>query len=157
VDLDGRQHYMLKVATITRYDGVGNIAAGDVTDERPQIILPSVAGVLSYTCSALVSVGDWVYPTGPNSVDRAQADNIATSRPIGFVASKMTPTTCLVAVAGQAPGSGLTPSSEVFLSDSVPGGVTSTAPTTPGNYIVPLGVADSTTTFVIKPGEIEEA
>lgn len=107
-----------------------------------------------------ISKGQPVYVSSAGSVDLAQADAAGTKSVVGFVydTSIATATTGSIqtdgvievadwtSIAGSAT---LTAGSKYYLSDSSPGEITSTAPTTSGNYVVPIGTALSTTELEI--------
>lgn len=102
-----------------------------------------------YNCPTTVSVGDAVYGTGPDSVDRAQANSISTVPAIGFVLAKPTTTTASVQYFGEVAGfSGLSTGSTYYLSDTVAGGITTTAPSTTGFIVQKVGFAKDSTTLV---------
>lgn len=108
--------------------------------------------------SVAIAIGRAVYVSGNNTVKLADASNIATSNVVALVAT--------ASIAGSATGNfavagvltatttqwdaatgqsgGLTPGVTYFLSNTVPGRITASAPSISGN-VVPVGVAIGTT------------
>ncbi len=102
-----------------------------------------------YSCPVAVSVGDAVFITGADAVDRADASSVATSPAFGFVRFKPSTTSCLVQSAGEMDAFGaLVAGDTYYLSDSVPGGITNVAPSG-GPTVQPLAFARNATTLVI--------
>lgn len=114
-----------------------------------------------------IVIGAPVYISGAGAVDKAKADASGTSDPIGLVAATsisaaatgtialdgvLTATTVQWdAVTGQS--GGLTSGAVYYLDPSTAGKMTTTAPSTVGQYVVRLGKALSTVDFMI---DIEE-
>lgn len=112
-------------------------------------LTPTPVGDL-YTCSASVTVGDAVYISGLNTVDRAIGSATPTPDAIGLATSKPTGTSCRVlSTKGRTPGifGGLIVGATYYLSDSVAGGITTTPPpaTAVGTKVQEIGIAVSTT------------
>jgi len=98
-----------------------------------------------------LAVGDAVYATGTGGVARAQANAAGAVKVIGFVTS--VGVTGKVATAGALTGlTGLTAGARYFLSPTVAGAVTTTVPTTEGQFVAPVGIALSATSLAIQIG-----
>lgn len=102
------------------------------------------------TCDASVAVGSVVRING-TSAENAQADSFVNSKAIGICVSKSDATTCDVQVTGFTGSilAGLATNTNYFLSDTTPGALTSTPPTTSGSYVIKIGVAYATTRLVL--------
>lgn len=120
-------------------DDVGNVFVGGFS--------PPTAG--NYACPTTVAVGEAVYLSAADTVDKADAtDN--TKIAIGVVTSKPTTTSAVVALFGEAPVfSGLTPGATYYLA-TTPGAVTAVPPSASGNVVQPVGFARNATTLVIQ-------
>lgn len=98
------------------------------------------------------AIGNIVYLSGADTVKKAQANASASSAAVAVATGSITAGT----VGGyQTSGTlggltGLTAGSIYFLDPTTPGSMTTTAPTTAGQYVVELGVAVSTTEFLIR-------
>lgn len=131
--------------------------AWDVATSSIRVYTGSTWGVVAgdlqqFTCTSSEAVKDLVYISAASNVRRAQADALATARVLGWIVAKPTTTTCLVARTGRLSGlSGLTAAATVFLSASTPGAATSTPPSSSGNVVVPVGLADETTSYLFVP------
>ena len=91
------------------------------------------------------SVGEWVYHNG-TTWELADASVLASAESIGVVTAA-TGADFTVQFGGRVTGlSGLTVGEAHFLSGTVPGAITATAPSTEGHTIKPVLIADSTTT-----------
>ena len=101
-----------------------------------------------------IAQGDALYiddPTG--TVFKAIANNtVDEATVIGFAKeTKLTGGTVSVQVAGVLATSGLFPGAFYYLSSVSAGGITSTPPSTPGEYVTRVGEAGNTTQLAIKP------
>jgi len=104
----------------------------------------------AFDCPSTVLVGDVVYLSAANTIDKAVSDDVTKRPAIGFVKSKPTPTTALIQWGGElAVYSGLTPGATQYLS-AVAGQITEVAPILPGNIVQKLGFARNATTLVIQ-------
>ena len=143
---------------LTMYDGeIGQLRAGDTLD-----ITASNNQIFSATNSniAAITIGQPVYIQGADMVDLALADAKATSGVIGLVSDAsidssdvgtiltdgILTSTDWTEVVGEAT---LTVGSVYFLSDTVAGTLTTTAPTTTGSFVTRVGTAISTTTLEV--------
>lgn len=117
-----------------------------------QITTPGGADEATYTCPSGVAVRDAVYISAANTVDSARANSASTLPVVGVVVSKPTSTTAVVRMSGEVDGfSALTPNATYFLSASVAGAITATAPTTHGtDYQQVVGVARDADTLVLE-------
>jgi hypothetical protein len=110
----------------------------------------SVQGATVYTCPSGLAVGDAVQITGADAVDEADASVPADRPVIGFVQAKPTATTCILHYYGDlGVFSGLTVGATYYLSDTTPGAITTTAPTTVGSIVQEVGFARNSTTLVV--------
>jgi hypothetical protein len=108
-----------------------------------------VAG--TFSCAGTVSVGDVVYISANDTVDKALATFASGKyKAVGVVSSKPTATTCKVASVGEVPIAGLTAGSIYYLSTTVAGAVTSTASSTSGDVVKNIGVAKDANTLVVQ-------
>ena len=140
------------------YDGeIGQLRAGDTLD-----ITASSNQQFSATnqTAGVIYIGQPVYILGADTVDLALADAKATSGVIGLVSDAsidsaavgtiltdgILTSTDWTAVVGAAT---LTAGSVYFLSDTVAGTLTTTAPTTTGSFVTRVGTAISTTTLEV--------
>lgn len=104
------------------------------------------------SCTPAESIGDAVYVSGPGMVAQARANTILTTYVVGIIIAKPSATTCTVQVSDTfGIYSGLTPGVTYFLSDTTPGAITATAPTTTGTLVERVGVAIDSSTIVIMP------
>lgn len=113
---------------------------------------PSFNGItVTYNCGSYVNVYDTVYLSGFETVDQADASNLATCPVAGIVVAKPTATTATVLHTGEVTGlSGLTTGSQYFLG-AAPGATSPTAPTGAGQVVQNLGRAISTTKLLWMP------
>lgn len=114
------------------------------------IIVEGVAG-------SNLTAGDIVYVSASNTFSRAQANAAGPSEAIGIVtATVLSGAVVRVQVAGevQITGWGLTAGSWYYLSATVAGGKTVTAPSTVGQYVVRIGraVTSERLALCIDPG-----
>lgn len=120
------------------------------------ILVPGAIGTDTanlWTCNAAVSVRDVVYWTGPDTVDRATATNIAPGRSaLGLCVSKPTATSCYVKHLGELTGfaGSLTAGKRYFVSRTVAGGLTDDPSTLmTGDILQAVGTARTTDTLLI--------
>jgi hypothetical protein len=99
------------------------------------------------------AIGDVVYLSGADTAKKAKADSSTTVPPVAIALA-----TFAAAAVGsyQTTGtigglSGLTAGSVYYLSATTAGQMTTSAPSTAGQYVVELGVAVSTTEFLLRP------
>jgi hypothetical protein len=132
---------------------IQQLQAGDTLDAVAQEV-DSI--ILTNGEAGAITIGQVVYIFSANTVKKARADAGGTAQAFGLVAE--------ASVAGGATGqiqtsgvlsglSALTAGAKYYLDPTTSGAMTATAPTTPGQYVVPLGRAISTTEFKI---DIEE-
>jgi len=113
---------------------------------------PGAGATATFDCAASVSANDAVSIVSSGTVEEASAESGAgqTGDAIGFVLSKPTSTTCIVQFVGLLDGfSGLTVGNNYWLSQTLIGTITSTAPSSSGEKIQSLGIASSATELVI--------
>jgi hypothetical protein len=105
-----------------------------------------------YDCPATVAIGDAVYVSGADTVDKAFAGVPGqTEDAIGVVASKPTGTTCRVVSSGAVGGyAGLATGQRYFLSDTAAGGITNAAPAGAGEKVQQIGIASSATKLHVR-------
>jgi hypothetical protein len=116
--------------------------------------VPATSGETTFVNAntGTISIGEVVYVNSAGKVDLAIATTAATSVAIGIVADTAILTTASgnVAMSGVVNGlTGLTPGATYFLSDITAGLLTTTAPTTAGHFIAPIGIAISSTALKI--------
>lgn len=107
-----------------------------------------------YSCPSSVQVGDAVYLTGPDAIDRASAVSEGTTDAFGFVGAKPTATLAQVVTDGDLSafvGLDATPPGNVYFLGLVPGTITNdVSGYGSGNVTQQLGTAKNTTTLVIE-------
>jgi len=116
-------------------------------------ILESTPGAAQqvYTVSAGVTVPQLLYRSGTGAAALADASNPAKMPAIGFVASKPTATTAVLADEDELGGFvGLTPGAAYYADPATPGGITATQPTTPGQVAQAVGEAKTATVMTIR-------
>jgi hypothetical protein len=105
------------------------------------------------TAGEALAVGDAVYiSTGDGKTYKSLADAAATSDVLGFcdrIAVLDDPIGIAPVGPVTNPGWSLTPGTRYYLSPTVAGAITSTAPSTLGQYIIPLCVASDVTIIAI--------
>ncbi len=120
----------------------------------------SAAVMVKFTCPnphAAISVGDALYLDAAGKVNLADASADSTGRFCGFAMDASNANAeddIRVAVSGKVTGvtSGLTVGDEVYLNTTA-GGLSSTAPSTAGQVVLPIGWAVATSTVVIQPAQ----
>ena len=106
--------------------------------------------VSNLSCDSSVAVGDVVYVNG-STVEKASALNYQQSLAVGIVVNKPGATTCDIATTGPVNVlSGLDTSKKYFLSETTPGALQTTPPTTSGAYVVQIGKPIANTIFTIQ-------
>lgn len=146
----------VSIGTFTALNFVGaGVTAAPGAPGEADIVIPGGGGgtgaVLSsvYSCDPGVSVLDAVYLSAADTVALADSDDAMKQPLIGIVESKPTAVTCVVAYYGEVTGFvGLTPGATYFLG-TVPGTITTVAPSTPGNIVQRIGFARNATTLVV--------
>lgn len=109
----------------------------------------AVDSATAYICPATVVVGDAVYLSGADAVDKADADAALNRPAMGIVSAKPTTTTCTLRYSGELGGyTGLTPGATYYLS-TVSGGIVTPTPTGSNVLSQVLGDARNSTTLVI--------
>ena len=135
---------------------IQQLQAGDSIEQAGDVTLTN-------SNAGSITIGQAVYIDGASSVDLAQADAAGTKDVLGLVVDVSVATTdpalirssgILTATTGQWDAvtgqvGGLTPGAKYWLSAATAGGLTTTAPTTDGEYVAPVGKALSTTDFEI--------
>jgi len=103
---------------------------------------PDQVGLLisDQLCDASVYVGALVYIEGGTAFN-GLADDMSTSKVIGIVEDKSSTTTCDIRIGGLSDEifTGLDDNNNYFLSPSVAGGITLTAPNTSNHVVVKIG------------------
>lgn len=105
------------------------------------------------TCDSTVAVGNVVRMNGATAVN-ALANNTTNSKAVGICISKSSSTECSIQVTGFTSSlfGSLTPSENYFLSESTPGGITTTPPTGSGEIVIHLGRAITSSQLVLQIG-----
>lgn len=127
---------------------------GDVINELTALIpgggYERVADI--FACPVGVAVGDVVYFSASNTVNKASAASGGGQTPaaVGVVIAKPTAVTAQVLSAGSADVYvGLTPGSRYFVSPTTPGGLTTTPPSAAGEVLQQIGRAATTTKLLV--------
>lgn len=108
------------------------------------IFIPSVPSNVileNLLCDITVSIGDVVRVDSSGLIMKADASSLATANALGVVESKANASICTVRVSGFTPEiyTGLDVTKEYFLSDIVPGAITTTVPTASGHVVLKIG------------------
>ena len=104
-----------------------------------------------YTVAMGVTVRQLLYRSGSSTAALADASDPAKMPAIGFVASKPTATTAVLADEDELSGFvGLTPGAVYYADPATPGGITATQPVTPGHVAQPVGEAKSATVLTVR-------
>lgn len=108
-------------------------------------------GQQTYTVAMGVTTLQLLYRSGTGAAALADASNPAKMPAIGFVASKPTATTAVLADEDELGGFvGLTPGAAYYADPATPGGITATQPTTPGQVAQAVGEAKTATVLTIR-------
>jgi len=104
-------------------------------------------------CEAAAMVADVVRMSGGIAV-RALADTSLNGNAIGIIENKCTPTTADIRVLGKSGSifTGLTENIDYYLSDIIPGALTTTVPTASGSVVLRIGQAFSATELIVLKG-----
>lgn len=129
--------------TIVLFDGTtgkliqdSGVSIGELTDTA------------AYACDSGVSVNDCVYWDGA-ALQKSDKSNASTVPVLGIVKAKPSSTTAQLQFIGERTGfSGIVPNTRYYLGSS--GGITSTATTTSGDYIVPIGIGKNSSTIELR-------
>lgn len=128
-------------------------AAGNIQQLRPEDSLEGtgVGGDINFTASEAIAIRGVVYVTNAGQISNAQADAPTTAKAFGFASAAITggasgPVRYNTVLSGFA---GLTPGLPVFLSPTVEGEITQTAPIAQGQFVVRLGTAIGATEIEI--------
>lgn len=117
--------------------------------------ITSETGQLTLTNSdaAASAIGDVYYVFGSDSVKKAKADAAGTANGVAIATAVISAAaTGVFQFDGVVTGlSGLTAGTVYYLSAATAGLLTSTAPSTVGQYVVRMGIAISATEFLIQP------
>lgn len=148
----------IKKAIVITNGQLEQLQAGDRLD---------LGDTINRVFDSAATIGQPVYSVSGTNVDLAQADAQGTIRVAGLVLSAavsatnsgdilidgvlVATTTQWDAVTGQT--GGLTPGANYFLDPANPGKLTTTAPTTVGEFVVRIGYALSATEFEIEIGQ----
>jgi hypothetical protein len=125
-------------------------ATGDITWMGMPIPLSALLIGGIYNCPIGVAVGDAVFLSAADNVDRSDASVVSDRPVIGFVHSKPTTTTCRVQYAGDlSVFVGLTVGATYYL-DTTAGQITTTPPSGTGNIVQEVGFARNATTLVVQ-------
>lgn len=130
------------------------LVGGEIQQLQPGDTLDTAADVVVLTNSdaAAAAIGEIFYIFGSNSVKKARADAAATAQAAVFAAAVIT---AGATGAFQSDGiiaglSGLTPGAVYYVSAVTAGAITTTPPSTVGQFVVRLGHALSATEFLIR-------
>lgn len=106
-------------------------------------------------CESAAAIGDWVVMSASGVAYRALADSFANSNVLGVIEEKASATGCTVRVAGVSKDIflSLDTTYEYFLSDTVLGGMTTTAPTGAGHVVLRVGQPFSASAMFVSRGQ----
>lgn len=118
----------------------------------------SIANVVitDVDCDSSVYVGAVVIMDVNGTAFNALADDISTSNMIGVCESKTSSILCSIRVLGTSGEifTNLDPTKNYYLSDTVPGGITTTVPTTTGHVKIQIGQPFSSTRMLVLKGSL---
>ena len=119
------------------------------------IDIPDSSLLADVSCSPDVYIGSFVVINAAEIAENALANDYQTSNVIGLVESKSSVDKCDIRVSGisKAIFANLDPSLDYFLSDTVPGSLSSTIPTASGHVKLKLGQAFGSSKFLFAKGE----
>ena len=102
-------------------------------------------------CDSTVAIGDVVRATLAGEVVRAEANDISTALVLGVCESKTSAVLCSVRLSGLSKPvfSGLDVTKTYFLSDSIPGALTTVAPSASGSVVVKIGQPFSASALIV--------
>jgi hypothetical protein len=150
--VNGVRTWFTAITTSTGVSDAGKILATDANGRIDSSFMPAGIGAATevMVASEALTAGDFVniwLDTGTRKARKADASNGRAAN--GFVNANVALNANATVILQGANNSltGLTIGSRYFLSASVPGGSTLTAPTTNGNIIQELGFAVSTTSI----------
>lgn len=104
-----------------------------------------------YTVGAGIAVRELLYRSGSGTAALADASDPAKMPAIGFVASKPTATSAVLADEDELDGFvGLTPGAVYYADPTTPGGITATQPVTVGHVAQAIGEAKSATVLTVR-------
>lgn len=108
-------------------------------------------GQQTYTVAMGVTTLQLLYRSGSGTAALADASDPNKMPAIGFVASKPSATTAVLADEDELGGFvGLTPGAVYYADPATPGGITATQPVTPGHVAQPVGEAKSATVLTVR-------
>jgi len=143
----------------------GKLVQAQTTDTIQALVSEVDATAKTNDNAGAITLGQVVYPKANGNVDLARANSSGTVEVMGFVAAASIAAAAAGAIqmdglisastatwdALTGDTGGLTPGAVYYLSPTTPGSITKTAPTTSGQFVVRVGLADSTTTLRIQP------
>lgn len=107
--------------------------------------------ITGVTCDASVTVGDAVYLSGANTVERAIATSVTAATVVGFVIDKPISTICSVAFDGIVKDfPGIIPNTQYFLSSNIAGAITEDPPVADNQILVKIGIGWDVDKFLIQ-------
>ncbi len=130
----------------------GTVSGINVTSGADPGHTHSGGATIAGTAGEILSEGDVLYVQNDGESYKAKADADATSIVIGLCDRDAAENAAIAIIpigSLDVVGWGLTTANQYYLSSSTAGEVTDTAPSTPGEYVVPVGVAVSTTEMAI--------
>lgn len=112
---------------------------------------------IQVTKDVTVVLLDAVYVAASGIYFKAFAGIVPTPPAVGFISKVINPTTGELRTEKILAGFvGLPPGAPMFLSDTVPGGITPVPPAAPGTVVQRVGVAVSATAILIQPTDTEQ-
>ena len=124
------------------------------TPSLPNTVVSLIA--VPFTCTAAEQVNNLVYLSSDDNVRQADGADPDKLEAIGWIVSKSDATNCLVfSGPGPVAAAGLTAPGKVYLSDTVPGGVTQVAPAFPA-AVVEVGFAKNSTSYIFQKAVVQE-
>jgi hypothetical protein len=152
--LEGHREPFNHLAESVVWDATNNISVKDIILTLLASFDSGENGVVAFdvTCGLGVAEGSFVYMDPFGVAQLGLADDINTARLIGVVviSTDSLGTHCNIKQIGPVDAYlGLIPGQRYFLSDTIPGGLTATPPTSPGYVVHSVGIAISATTLYV--------
>lgn len=149
----GCQEEVIPLSSSTGAPDANQLVQTGADGKLDETLLPnSVFDSISLTAGEALTAGDYVTIDGAGEVVRASAASGGNSA-VGYVKDSVTSgSSVTVYFEGTNDAvSGLTPGATYFLSDTTPGGVTTTIPTDAGEIVQKIGIAISATALTFEP------
>ncbi len=149
----GCQEEVIPLTTSTGAPDANQLVQTGGDGKLDETLLPSsVFDSISLTSAEALTAGDYVYIDGSGEVARASGASGGNAA-VGYVKDSVTAATSVtVYFEGTNDAlAGLTPGASYFLSDTTPGGITTSIPTDTGEIVQKIGLAINATSLTFEP------